>query len=93
MRDNDTSGFIGGSGNVFADLDVPNADERQQKSRLAMGISDAINAQGISHAVAVKRTGLTLRGMTDILHGRLRGYSVERLTRVLHALVGSPGST
>jgi len=81
----DTSVFIG-SGNVFADLGLPNPEERQVKARLAMAISDAIDARGITQTAAAALVGLKQPDISNILRGRLREYSVERLLRVLNAL-------
>ncbi len=80
--------FEGGSGNVFADLGLPNAEERHKKSQLAMAIADTIAAQGLTQKVAAFKVGdgLTQADVSHILNGRLRGYSVERLVDVLTAL-------
>ncbi len=80
--------FIGGSGNVFADLGVPNAEERHQKAQLAMAIADTMAAQRLKQKEVVLKVGngLTQGDVSHILHGRLRGFSVERLMDVLTAL-------
>lgn len=80
--------FEGGSGNVFADLGLPNAEERHTKSQLAMAIGDTVAAQRLTQTAAAFKVGegLTQADVSHILHGRLRGYSVERLMDILTAL-------
>ena len=80
--------FEGGSGNVFADLGLPNAENRHAKSQLAMAIGDTIAAQRLTQRAAAFKVGegLTQADVSHILHGRLRGYSVERLMDILTAL-------
>lgn len=81
----DTSIFVG-NGNVFADLGLPNPEERLVKARLAMAISDAIEGRCITQTAAAALVGLKQPDISNILHGRLREYSVERLMRVLNGL-------
>lgn len=81
----DTSVFVG-SGNVFADLGLPNPEERLVKARLAMAISDAIDARTLNQTDAAALVGLKQPDISNIGRGRLRDYSVERLLRVLNAL-------
>jgi predicted XRE-type DNA-binding protein len=75
-----------GSGNVFADLGLPNADERLLKSRIAIVISDAIEQLGLSQTAAAERLGIAQPDVSNVLRGRLRGYSLERLLSFARAL-------
>lgn len=74
------------SGNVFADLGLPDAPERQLKSEIAMHIGNIMTRESWTQAAAAARCGLTQPKMNDILRGRLRGYSVERLLLILNRL-------
>ena len=47
------------SGNVFADLSLPDADKLQIKSGLTVEIAKAIRERGLTQAEAAKRMGLT----------------------------------
>ena len=47
----------GSSGNVFADLGLPNPEERILKSRIAEAISDVIEAEQLTQQAAADRLG------------------------------------
>lgn len=75
----DDNTIITGSGNVFADLVLPDADELLLKARVAAVIGDSIAALGLSQTAAAGRLGIAQPDVSNILRGRLRGYSLERL--------------
>jgi predicted XRE-type DNA-binding protein len=75
-----------GSGNVFADLGLPDADELLAKARLASAISDIIAGRHLSQAAAAQLLGTTQPNISNLANGRLEGFSLERLTRFLNAL-------
>jgi predicted XRE-type DNA-binding protein len=75
-----------GSGNVFADLGLPNARERQAKARLSILIEDLIDSQGWNQTEAAKRMGVTQSDVSNIVNGRLSGFSLERLFNCLTSL-------
>lgn len=68
-----------GSGNVFADLGFPDAEEKLLKSRLAALIAETISLLGLTQAAAAERLGAAQPDVSNILRGRLRNYSIERL--------------
>ena len=74
------------SGNVFADLGLPNPEERLLKANIAMQIDAIITAQGLTQEQAAQITGLPQSNISQILNGHLRGYSVERLLGVVNKL-------
>ena len=67
------------SGNVFADLGLPNPDERQLKARLAVIVGSTIARLGLSQTAAAERLGIAQSDVSNLVRGRLRGYSLERL--------------
>jgi predicted XRE-type DNA-binding protein len=75
-----------GSGNVFADLGLPDADELLVKAGLALQISRIVEQRGLTQAHAAKALGIDQPKVSALLHGHLRGFSAERLTRFLNAL-------
>lgn len=75
-----------GSGNVFADLDLPNPEERQMKSLLAIQIREMIEQKGLTQAEAIDRTGVAAADMTAIFRGRLSELSLDQLFRCLTRL-------
>src|SRR5258708_5196149 len=75
-----------GSGNVFADIGVPNADEALLKAQLAHQVNRIIEQRGLSQAEAATLLGIAQRKVSNLNVGRLRGFSVERLMRFLTLL-------
>ena len=74
------------SGNVFADLGLPNADELLAKSTLVIQITRLIEARGLTQAEAAEVLGVDQPKVSALVRGRLTGFSMERLCRFLNAL-------
>jgi len=75
-----------GSGNVFADLGLPNAEERKTKAELAYQISTIISERRLTQAHAGAVLGIEQPHVSRLIRGRLSGFSVERLMSFLTAL-------
>ncbi len=78
--------FETGSGNVYADLGMPDAEERLLKSKLSQLIKRSIEARGLSQTAAAALVGMPQPDISAIVCGRLKGFSAERLIRALNAL-------
>ena len=74
-----------GSGNVFADLELPDADECLAKSELAVQIFKIIKHRRLTQADG-KILGINQPKVSALLNGRLDGFSTDRLFRFLNAL-------
>lgn len=74
------------SGNVFADLGLANADELLIKAELVRQISNLIDAKDLTQTEAAKLLGIDQPKVSALLHGKLSGFSTERLFRFLNAL-------
>lgn len=74
------------SGNVFADLELPNAEERLLKAQLAVQIRRFIEQKGWTQSEAAEVIGLDQPKVSNLLRGRLSGFSVDRLLNVLNRL-------
>ena len=74
------------SGNVFADLGLPDAEELMAKANLALHIRSAIEARKLTQAQAAKLLGLDQPKISSIVNGRLDGFSSDRLMRFLNDL-------
>jgi predicted XRE-type DNA-binding protein len=85
-RMNDDLTMTRGSGNVFADLGLPNAEEELIKARLVATLSELIEIQGLSQTAAGSRMGLSQPDVSKLLRGRIGGYSLERLLGFVRAL-------
>ena len=75
-----------GSGNVFADLGLPDADARLVKAGLVSRIDDIVRRRGITQTEASRLLGLSQPDVSWLLRGDFREYSLERLCRLLTAL-------
>lgn len=75
-----------GSGNVFADLGLPDAQERLAKAKLAYQIRLLIEAAGLSQKQAAERLGVDQPKVSALLRGRLKDFSTDRLMRFITAL-------
>lgn len=75
-----------GSGNVFADLGFPDAEEMLVKARLVHEIDRIVTSRGLTQAKTAKLLGIEQPDVSNLLRGRMRGYSVDRLLRFLAAL-------
>ena len=74
------------SGNVFADLDLPNPEERLIKAELARRISGIINQRGLTQMEAAELLDIDQPKVSALTKGRLSGFSTTRLFRFLNAL-------
>ena len=75
-----------GSGNVFADLGLPDADNLLLKAKLVSKIDDVITARGLTQAEAGGIMGLPQPKVSELCNGKTADYSVERLYRLLNNL-------
>jgi predicted XRE-type DNA-binding protein len=71
--------IITGTGNVFADVGLPDPDERLLKARLAALVGETIAALGLTQTEAVEQLRIAQPDVSNLLRGRLRGFSLERL--------------
>ena len=78
--------FVESSGNVFADLGLPNPELRQLKADVALKIQEAIESKGLDQKEAAVLMGLDKQKVSNIVCGRLGGYTLDRLFRCLTAL-------
>lgn len=71
------------SGNVFADLGLPNPEEALAKAELTQKIILLIRKRGLTQAQAAKVLGVDQPKVSALLRGNLTGFSLERLMRFL----------
>ncbi|MFZ4702272.1 MAG: helix-turn-helix domain-containing protein, partial [Candidatus Methylumidiphilus sp.] len=74
------------SGNLFADLGRPDAEEALARVRLAQQIAEIIERQTLSQAEAAELMGLDQPKVSALVRGRLSGFSTDRLLRCLMLL-------
>jgi predicted XRE-type DNA-binding protein len=84
MKDDDK--ITPSSGNVFADLGLPDADQLLVKADLAIEITRVVEERGLTQAQAAEILGVDQPKVSALVRGRLDGFSLERLYRFLNAL-------
>ena len=75
--------YIVSSGNVFADLGLPNPEEALAKAELARKITGLIEGKGLTQSQAAKLLAVDQPKVSALIRGRLSGFSLERLMRFL----------
>ena len=75
-----------GSGNIFADIGLPDAETHLLKAQMVSRIQDILDGRHLSQAAAAALMGIRQPDLSRILHGQFRGFSVERLMTMLTAL-------
>ncbi|MGY3494214.1 helix-turn-helix domain-containing protein [Bradyrhizobium sp. USDA 4502] len=75
-----------GSGNVFVDLRLPNAEEELLKAKLVSKIAGVIEKRNLTQIQAGQIMGLAQSKVSELCNGRTETYSVERLYRLLTRL-------
>ncbi len=72
------------SGNIFADLELPDPEIRLAKAKLARQIAQVIAERGWQQTEAAESLGLHQSEVVNILRGRLRAFSLDRLMAMLN---------
>lgn len=75
-----------GSGNVFADLGLPDAEELLSKAHLMRRVAEIIKGRRLTQAQAAVVLDTTQPIVSNLMSGQLHGFSLERLVRFLNAL-------
>lgn len=74
------------SGNVFADLGLPDAQELLIKSDLVHQINKLIKQKKLNQVQAAKLLNIDQPKISALYKGKLSGFSIERLIRFLNIL-------
>jgi predicted XRE-type DNA-binding protein len=77
---------IPSSGNVFADMGLPDAAELDTKARLGAAINKIVERRRLTQAEVAVALEINQPKVSALLHYKLEGFSVERLMRFLVAL-------
>lgn len=79
-------GYDIGSGNVFQDIGVPNAEEHLVKAQLVFKIDAIRKERRLKQIEVAALLGIRQPDVSKMLRGEFRQFSVERLLRFLVAL-------
>src|SRR5579864_6338881 len=74
---------IPSSGNVFADLNLPEAGDLLAKAELAAKIIAEIQRRRLTQSQAAAVLGIDQPKVSALKQGKLSGFSIERLMRFL----------
>lgn len=77
---------VSGSGNVFADLGLPEPDIALAKADLVRRIRGLIAERKLTQGKAAALLGLDQPKVSALVRGQVAGYSIDRLFRFLNAL-------
>jgi predicted XRE-type DNA-binding protein len=86
MLEVETNHLIASSGNVFADLGLPDAAELHTKARLCAALNRIVDRQGLTQGEIAAALSINQPKVSALLHYKLEGFSVERLMHFLLAL-------
>ena len=79
----DTVKITKSSGNIFADLGLPDADELLMKTKAVVFIKERLAASGMSQVELARRAGLPESNVSELLSGRVNRYGIERINRLM----------
>src|SRR3984885_5401887 len=74
------------SGNVFADLGLPNPEQELLKARLTLQIHKIVKARGLTQTQAGQLLGIKQPHVSALMRNRAGNFSVDRLMKLLTAL-------
>jgi predicted XRE-type DNA-binding protein len=77
---------IPSSGNIFADMGLPDAAELDTKVRLGAAICRIVESRRLSQAQVPEALGVNQPKVSALLHYELEGFTLERLMRFLVVL-------
>ncbi len=75
-----------GSGNIYHDFNIPDADVRQLKAILAVEIIKALDRKDLSVRKAQSLTGIDAGDFSRVRNANFRRISVERLMAMINGL-------
>ena len=86
MRKKTRTRIVEGSGNVFVDLGLPNAEQELLKARLTLQIYKIIKQRGLTQAAAGEILGIKQPHVSALMRNRAGNFSLGRLMEFLTAL-------
>jgi predicted XRE-type DNA-binding protein len=75
--------IIAGSGNIFADLNLPDAETHFLKAQIVSEIYRLTKERKLTQVRAGKRMGISQPEVSRMFKGHFREYSIERLMEFL----------
>jgi predicted XRE-type DNA-binding protein len=72
-------------GNIFADLNLPDAENLKLRSELMIAVKKWVEDSGLTQAEAAKKLKTTQPRLNDLLKGRYEKFTIDRLVKMLDA--------
>jgi predicted XRE-type DNA-binding protein len=86
MSDDELPEHYVSSGNIFADLGLPDADELLARAKLMSAVTRLIKERRLTQAEAAKILGTNQPTVSDLMRGKFNKFSLERLIGFMTAL-------
>jgi len=86
MPDRTAERAIPSSGNIFADMNLPDAAELDTRARLGAAICRIVERRRLTQAEVAAALAINQPKVSALLNYKLEGFSVERLMRILAVL-------
>lgn len=78
--------LVHGSGNLFADLGMPDPEMEQLRAILAASIIKTLDAEGLTVRAAEAKTGIAAADFSRIRNVKLGRFTIDRLMTILDRL-------
>lgn len=83
---NDDTGMVRGSGNLFRDLDHPDADREQLRAQLAARIIGVLDERKLTVRAAQEISGVAAADFSRIRKAWLGRFTIDRMMTILARL-------
>ena len=70
-------------GNIFADLNIPDAENEKLRLHLLAAIREWVSSSGVTQAEAAAAMGVKQPTLNDAVKGRYHQFTIDRLVRML----------
>ena len=77
---------VGPDDNIFSALGLPDAEELLSKALMARAVRRIIADRGLTQVSASRVLGISQPDVSELTRGRLQGFSLDRLSRLLTLL-------
>lgn len=74
------------SGNVFADIGLPNAEQHALKAEIVNNLAKLIERSDLSQSKAAAVIGIAQPDLSKLLRGNFTGFSLDRLFLAIMAM-------
>ena len=86
IKNEEPAQFEEWSGNVFADLGLPNPELCLAKAKIVQQIRQIIDDRKLTHAKAAVLLKIAEPKVADLIRGRVANYTLDRMFKMLIAL-------